>query len=245
MNGMQGVFGWRGRMGVVSPSSCERTAWEFYQFAPEGMALLIATLKISEINAAHVKKSLDALDDAVRLLADTGAQYIELGGTPLSTLSGLKGTNELIKRLTELVGVPVTTILGNVSEALRMFSAKKIVVATPAPNELNAGKKKYFEDEGFTVLNVKSLNILRNADIRNQTMHSAYEVAREAYLETPEAEAIFVSCGSWGGPPVIRALESDFNIPVLTINQVRLWAGMRALKIKERIEGYGKLWETL
>ena len=41
--------------------------------------------------------------------------------------------------------------------------------------------------------------------------------------------------------PIVEKLENDLGKPVICNNAVSLWAGLRLMKIKDGIPGYGRL----
>jgi len=43
---------------------------------------------------------------------------------------------------------------------------------------------------------------------------------------------------------VIKTLEEELKIPVISSNTASLWVALRVKGLKDRIEGYGKLLET-
>ncbi|MBX3539155.1 MAG: arylmalonate decarboxylase, partial [Chelatococcus sp.] len=59
--------------------------------------------------------------------------------------------------------------------------------------------------------------------------------------DTPDSEAIFVSCTDFRALEVAGALEAELGKPVLTSNQVTLWGIFRALGIAPKFQCYGRL----
>jgi len=122
---------------------------------------------------------------------------------------------------------------------------KKIIVIEPGSSDgldiWTVRMKKYFEDNGFKVVNSKC------AYSKTTTMGKAklpmslpYQLAREAILETPEAEGVYIACSAWAGPPVIQCLEAEFGKPVIVDDSNYVWAGLKALNIKLQV----KAWEN-
>jgi maleate cis-trans isomerase len=106
--------------------------------------------------------------------------------------------------------------------------------------------KKFFEQNGLKVVNAKSaLSKTTTLEKAKLPMNVPYDLAREAMLETPDAEGIYISCGAWGGPPVIQSLEAEFGKPVILDKLNCIWSGLTALNIKVSIHGLGRLFETM
>jgi maleate cis-trans isomerase len=106
--------------------------------------------------------------------------------------------------------------------------------------------KSYFEDKGFKVVNTKcaysKTTTLQKAKL---PMDLPYNLAREAIMETPEADGIYIACGVWGGPPVVQALEAEFGKPVVIEKSNLLWGGLKALHIKLPVKGLGRVFDIL
>jgi maleate cis-trans isomerase len=64
-----------------------------------------------------------------------------------------------------------------------------------------------------------------------------YDFARRSVSD--KAEILFISCMGLRTVGVIRALEEDLGIPVVTSNQASFWQALRLAGVKAHIEGFG------
>lgn len=243
---MGGPMGWRGKFGLINPGVMRGVeVRHFYQVAPEGLEMLAVTLGITRLTDERVQQALSRVDEAAQRLAEAGANFVSIQGTPLVSIKGFGWDKELIKRVEDIAKCPATTSMTAAVEAFKSVSVKKVAMGSPMTHEMDRRSKKFLEDNGIEVLNIKSLNIEVNRQIRELPENASYNVAREAYLGAPEAEGIYIPCGAWGSPAVIEYLERDFGKPVVTSHQAALWACLKALKIRDRVEGYGRIFESL
>jgi arylmalonate decarboxylase len=83
------------------------------------------------------------------------------------------------------------------------------------------------------------VGVVASVDLGRVGPETAYELARRA--DRPDADAIIMPGGNWASMPVVERLERELGKPVLVNNAVSLWAGLRLLKQKEGIAGYGRL----
>ncbi len=242
-----GVWGWRGILGQIAPSVFGMLGDYFYDVVPEGVALMVVTLGINEPSAAgEVERALAGVDQAAKQLAQGNPNFICLSGEPLSMSGGVGFDKQIAKRIEGVTGIPSTTAITAAVDALHALNIKKLVIANPAVPELKARYKKFLEDSGFQVLNVRGPELAKNSDKRKLPGHVPYAVAKQALLEAPEADGIYIPCGSWAaGPGVVQALERDLGKPVVTSHQAFIWAGLRQLKIGEPVTCYGRLFQTL
>ncbi len=240
-----GVSGWRGKLGYMFPAVLPgKAVLHFYQVAPEGVDIRLVTLGITQLTVDEIEQALAKIDDAARRLGQYGVKFVSLGGAPLVSFLGYGKDRELIERIEKHARCPATTGLTVALDAFRALSVKKIVMATPQRHEVDARIRKFLEAGGMQVLNVKSLNLDMNWKIQDLPESVAYETMRDALMEAPEAEAIYDPCGGWGSPAVIDLVECDFGKPVVSNTQAFLWMGLKILRIKEPVKGYGRLFEV-
>jgi maleate isomerase len=216
----------------------------FYEVVPEGVELLEVNLGMLEHTDDQVERAMSYVDDAARRLAESGANLIQLGGTPFG-LKSLEWNRQLVKRIEEVSKLPASTTLINALDALTALSAKKIIIATPFEEELNRRHEEFWTSNGFEVVNIKGLGIRRHVDIRRLPTHAPYTLAKEAYLETPEVDAIYLPCAPFSSPAVVECLEKDLGKPVVASTQAAILSSLKALGIKEAAKGYGRLFELL
>jgi maleate cis-trans isomerase len=64
-------------------------------------------------------------------------------------------------------------------------------------------------------------------------------------VNRPDADAVFLSCTNLKALPVLDSLEKEFGKYVFSSNIATFWDVMRMLKIKEPVQGRGKLLERI
>jgi len=233
------MYGWRGRIGLMVPSSNTTMEPEFYRLAPKGLSIHTARMHLVEATPEELMEMERYSEEAARELMDADVNILVYGCTTGSLIGGLGFDLKLTGKLESLSGLPVVTTARAVIEALERLKASSIVVATPYIDSLNIKEKEFLEGNGFKILKIKGLNIRRNTDIGRQNPTVAYRLVKEVFIQ--EAEAVFISCTNFRTIEVIDILERDLKKPVVTSNQATMWATLRKLGISESIDGYGKL----
>jgi maleate cis-trans isomerase len=241
---MGGVWGWRGILSFISPPTVAWLPQYFYKYVPEGIGLMLQTLGVENVVDEEIEKNLAYIDRAAIQIAKSGANHVHLGG-PFGLVGGRDQARQLLKRLEEVSQIPSTTSITSFIDAFNTLSVKKVILIFAGLGIWPERYKKFLEDNGFDVVNTKSLGIASILERRKLPMSAQYDLGREAYLETPEADAILMPSGAWGGPPVVEALEEDFKVAAVSEHSVFVWAGLRALKIRATVKGWGRLFETL
>lgn len=146
-------------------------------------------------------------------------------------------------RITENAGgIPAITSAMAIGEALRALGARHIALVSPYSEEVNARARHYFE----TKHGVK-IAALEGFAAKDSYMIGKLgpENARDAFarIDRPEIEAFVVPGGNFPTMASIPAWEREFKKPVVTTNQAAVWAMLRRIGSKGRIQGLGKLLE--
>ncbi len=233
------MYGWRGRVGLIVPSSNTTMEEEFRAWLPDGVSLHVSRIRLRKVNVEELKSMKEGVKMASSLLADAGVDVIVYGCTTGSLVGG-KGYDEEIRAEIEgETGVKAVATATAVLEALRELGVKKVAVVTPYIEEVNEKEREFLEDNGFEVTAMKGLGIEDNLEIGRQPPEVAYRLARGVNLS--RAEALFISCTNFRTFEVIDSLELDMGVPVISSNSATLWATLRALNVREDILGLGEL----
>ncbi len=240
-------YGWRARVGHIAPAILDTSAEEFRKLLPEGVLHVGLTISepIQSLSAEQAATAFGHLIDAGKRLAQEQVDVIVCGGGPVALSRGAGGDQELADLLRHETKLPVVTANGAVIEALRLFAARSIVVASPFVEARNEEIRNFLEASGFRVLGAKGLGLVKNIDFANQPSEAAYALAREACAANPEAEAIYIACPRWPTVDIIAALESDTGKLVVAAAAAMVWGALRALQIKDCHAGYGRLIDSL
>ena len=239
------MIGWRAKIGHVAPSRGDTFVYEFYRILGDGFLLLNTTGTIRRLVDDHLERQLERLEEATVDLAETGAEFIILGGSPLFTRLGHGSDREIAARLEAKVGVPVAAGMTCEVEALKHMGIKKVVVATPYPDQLTKRVADFLTASGFEVLRAEGLGIELNSALGDQPEHAAYKIARKVYFSAPEADGIFLPCNRWPTAGVISLLEQETGKPALSSSLCNIWYALHRLRIRQEISGYGKLLASL
>jgi maleate isomerase len=246
------MYGWRARIGYISPCPGEGEILDFYQIAPSGVSLVVATLSVQRIDEKSLSSALsDPLDRAIRDSADEEVDFIVLAGEPMVFLNGYGSEQVLNNRAKQITSIPFTHNLPCVVEALRHLHVRKIALATPYIVKDAEGRdvtyekwRAYIKGAEFELVGFKTLGQPSNRDISHLPLYASYRLAKEVYEEAGERpEAIYIPCGRWPAVRNISKLEYDLGIPVVTSIQAWTWKALKEVNIREVQAGYGRLFD--
>ena len=238
------MYGWRVKIGFISPGTCWCSAEEYYPVLPEGVAFAVTTLGGAKIAPDEFEKIFDKYLPAALDCESHLCDVIVAGGAATFTHMGYERTQELIQKIRERVKVPVLMTLNAHFNALKALSAKKIVMATPYKEALTEARKKLCERLGFEVLNFKCLGLGHKTELERLPHWASYRVAKEAFMGSPEADAIYIPGPSWPVVRNIEKLEVDTGKPVVSDVVAIIWASLREVKFKAPVKGFGTLLES-
>ena len=237
------MFAWRGKIGKVTPASDWILGPEYDAVLPDGVIMAVSTLGVDRLVAEDIEKTFNMYLPAIQRLATQECDVIIAAGSLVFSYIGFDRAQEMIQKARETITTPVITDLDAHFDALRALSAKKIVIAAPYEEARTEERKKLCESVGFEVLNTKSSGIGRRLDIGKQPPYASYRLARQAFLEAPEADAIYIACPEWETVHNIQKLEDEMGKPVVSHVTGLVWAALRTMRFKEPIKGYGRLLE--
>ncbi len=233
------MYGWRGRIGLIVPSSNTTMEMELHSALPEGVSLHTSRMPLRNVNEEELVKMSALAVESARLLRDANVDIILYGCTSGSFIGGKDFEKELEGKIEDAVNIPVVTTSTAVIEALKILDARDILVITPYTDEINLREKDFLEVNDFEVLDIRGLGIEENTKIGRLEPYEAYRLAKATFID--EADAIFISCTNFRTFEIIEMLEDDLGIPVVTSNQASLWLTLRELDIMEKIPGLGRL----
>ncbi len=232
---------WRAQLGFIVISTDLVMEENIFRLAPEGVGTSVARLRTAtECNVASLGAHIDGMAEAASIL-QPGARpdVICYACTSGSIVIGEDLVMAEIKR-----GAPwaePSTLVTGVVNALRSLEARKIVVATPYLDEINAMEADFLADKGFDVLDIQGLNVEDGEAMGRITRECLKEFALS--IDRQDADAIFFSCGGIRTIDVLQEIEDAAGKPVICSNQAMMWDCLRRAGIADRIEGYGRLFE--
>lgn len=234
------MYGWRARLGIITPSANIVTEPEFNLMTPEGVSCHYQKFAFIGGGVESLKKLEKLVPDAAELISHARPSAVAMCCTGGSFAGGYGYDQMLIQKMKEKNGnVPTTTSSTSMIEAFKKLGVRKVSLAVPYLEEVAMAEKKFIEDHGIQVLNIKWLNLQDAIEIAAVPQETVYRLASEVHK--PESEAIFISCIALHTIEVIGKLEYDLKKPVISSNQATMWHLLRLANINDKIEGYGQL----
>lgn len=236
------MYGWRARLGRITPSAGVVSENEWATVAPDGVAIVSARYYIDRLTKADVERMVGEVGRAARELASARVDVIVQAGSPAVFVQGDGYDRQLIDSIEAVAGVPATTSALSSVEALRRLGVGSLAILTAYTDDLNEQLCQYLERAGVRVSAIQGLGITTNASIGDQTRGFAYRLGRDIFRHTsPAPEGLFISCGELPTFEVIEALEDDLGVPVVTTSQAAFWNALRLAGVRATVPHLGQL----
>lgn len=238
------LFGWRARIGWISSITViEATPYDFYRMAPEGVGLVLASLCKRDQSEEETEAALARLPDVAAQMGQVGVDYIIVNSSPMVIHRGPGSDRHIIVQVEEAARCPATTTTTAAMDALRAIGARRLVLVSPYEHQ-NAKLRAFLEADGFTVLTSRGLR-RELWEIGRIPSEATYRLAKEAFMEAPTADAVYIAGGLLRAVDVVEPLEQDLGVPVIASQPASLWSALVRLRIRAPISGFGSLLANL
>lgn len=237
------VYGTRAKLGVIVPPTNTANEAEWQQLLPAGVTLHSARMPL------HTDTTSDTGQTALYSDIEHYSAQLALADVDIIAYSCTAGSlvnpvTALAEHVTRHTGIAAVTTAQAIVQALQVMKIKKLAIATPYHDALNAHEQDFFEEIGFEVVAIKGLGYGENGaeEFRNIARIDTQAVLRlVSAVDRPDADAILISCTDLATLSIIDTLESAYGKPVISSNSATLWASLRAAGIDDSIAPGGTL----
>ncbi|MGW2057747.1 maleate cis-trans isomerase family protein [Streptomyces sp. NPDC001840] len=215
-------------VGVVAPFdfALDRELW---RWVPDDISLRVTRtpyvpVEVS-LDLARLVSEHETLGEAVRALGASEPEVIAYACTSGSFVGGPAGERAMCEAMTRAGEVPSLTTTGALIEAIEELGVNRIALVTPYTESVTRALEDYLAEVGVTVTGRAFLGLTRH--IWKVPYRAVVDMAREAVVGS--ADALFISCTNLPTYDAIPQLEAELRMPVLSANQVTMWAALRRL----------------
>ncbi|WP_055629363.1 maleate cis-trans isomerase family protein [Streptomyces hirsutus] len=219
-------------VGVVAPFdfALDRELW---RWTPDDVSLHVTRtpyvpVEVS-LDLARVISEHETLRDAVSTLTEVTPEVVAYACTSGSFVGGVMGEHAMCEAMSRAGSVPAVTTSGALLEALVELDVRRLALVTPYTVSVTRALEEYVAQAGVTVTGCAYMSLTRQ--IWKVTYREVVDMARRAAVRgrLGAADALFLSCTNLPTYDVIPQLEAELRIPVISANQVTMWAALRRL----------------
>ena len=230
----------RAQIGYVLVANADLSEADFFAMKPAGVGVHFTRVPMPrEVGVA----TLAAMErDLAGAAASLMPERDDLDVISYSCTSGtfVIGEERVIAELQRLNPRPrATTMLSACVAALEALGARRIVLGTAYTPDLTALEVAFLASKGIDVVRAEGLSLTSDEEMNRVTPAWLARFASE--IDSPDADALFLSCGALRVLPVIDMIEAAIGKPVVFSNQANFWHCLRLAGIEDRIDGFGRL----
>ncbi|MBT3161864.1 decarboxylase [Streptomyces sp. Vc74B-19] len=218
-------------VGVVAPFdfALDRELW---RWIPDGVSLHLTRtpyvpVEVS-LDLARLVSEHETLGEAVRTLTAVAPEVVAYACASGSFVGGIVGERAMCEAMSRAGAVPAITTSGALLEALVELDVRRVALVTPYTVSVTRALEHYVARAGVAVTGCAYMGLTRH--IWKVTYREVVDMARQAvHGRTGASDALFLSCTNLPTYDVIPQLEAELRIPVISANQVTMWAALRRL----------------
>ncbi|GAA2687447.1 hypothetical protein GCM10010400_60020 [Streptomyces aculeolatus] len=189
------------------------------------------------LDLARLVSEHQTLREAVRALTAVSPEVIAYACASGSFADGRMGERAMTAAMSSAAAVPAMTTSGAMLSALNEIGARRTAIVTPYTPSVTGALEEFLEEGGIEVTGRASLGLTRH--IWRVPYREVVEMARIAVAQG-SPDALFISCTNLPTYDVIPQLEAELRMPVLSANQVTVWAALQRIG-KEAVGPYQAL----
>ncbi|EHR52483.1 maleate cis-trans isomerase [Saccharomonospora marina XMU15] len=232
----EGPLAQRG-IGIIAPfdMALERELW---RWVPMEVSLHLARTPYEPVpvcmQMAHLVSNSQHLTAATRDVLHVEPEVVAYLCTSGSFVNGVDGERSMRKVICDAGAPDSVTTSGALAEVFEQLNISRVSILTPYVEDLTLKLHEYLDELGVKTMSSDHLGL------GGGIWKVSYRTIAERILaaDHKDAEAIFVSCTNLPTYDVIEPLERALGKPVLTANQLTMWASLRRMNLP--VVGPGK-----
>jgi len=214
-------------IGIITPFDLVLDR-EYWRWLPENASLHVTRTPTVElpvgIEFASLVSQAAVVMRAVKDLAIAAPEVVAYACTSGSFVEGIAGEARLRAAMEEAGAKRAITASGALLTALEALDIKRVAVGTPYDGEVTEKLSDFLAEAGYDTVSNAFLGL--TGDIFRVSADSVRALAKAA--DRPDADAVFLSCTNLRTFRLLPDLERELGKPVLSANQVTMWAALRA-----------------
>ena len=228
-------------IGLISPNLSEDTLVDVYKIFPAGIRIEGRPLNVGKFTDDEFHRAEEAFSELVRDLARHPLDFLMVTGELFLSYKGPGSDREILNLVKRITPVPASTVLTSVVKGCQAVGLKRVVMATPFPEDQDERLVKFLAHDGIEVVAFKGLGCPNSHVIWDLPPKTGYDLATSLLRQHPDVDGVYMPCNKWRIVSVIDRIEKESGKPVVTNTQAWVWEALRTMGIKDRIPGYGRL----
>lgn len=238
-------LGPRARIGLIVLATDNTMEYEWCRILGpvEGVAFYESRLYNSpDITPETLAEMEKDIEGATRLILPNGRMDVVAFGCTSGTC--VIGEEQVFRKIRAArPNVACTTPITAGVAAMKALGAKRIALLTPYVDSINQIMRGFIEERDVEVPVVGSFNNPDDGEVARMTPSCVRDAAIELGKHAA-VDGVFVSCTSLRVAEIVEQAEAAIGKPVSSSNHAMAWHALRLGGVKDRIEGWGRLFRT-
>jgi maleate isomerase len=228
-------------IGLISPNTTDETLIDVYKILPKDIRIEGRTLTVTKYTDDEFHRAELAFLDLVRDLARLPLDFLMVTGELFLSYKGPGSDREILRLVQGITPTPASTVLTAVSRGCQALGLKRVVMASPFPEDQDERLVKFLAHDGIDVVDFRGLGCPNANVIWQLPPETGYELSMELLRKHPDVDGVYLPCNKWRTVAVIDRIEKESKKSVITNTQAWTWEALRHMGIKNPISGYGRL----
>ena len=228
-------------IGLISPNSSEETLVDVYKIFPKDIRIEARNLHVAKYTDDEFHRAEMTFQGLVRDLVKQPLDFLMVTGELFLSYKGPGSDREILDLVKQITPTPASTVLTAVTRGCRALGLKRVVMASPFPEDQDERLVKFLAHDGIDVVAFRGLGCPNAEVIWQLAPETGYELSMALLREHPEVDGVYMPCNKWRTVSVIERIEKDSGKPVVTNTQAWTWEALHGMGMREPITGFGRL----
>jgi maleate isomerase len=188
---------WKAKVGLVVVSSSTVCEGRYPRVAPPDVGFFTSRMLLNDGGLSAMEAMEAHAARAVEELASVPVDAIAYCCTVSGALRGVERDRDFCRDMERRWGIPVTSTMLAVTEALHHLNARRIVVTSPYPDDHHEAEHAYLKQTGIEAMTMRGMGLKTGAEFARVTPEEILQFSLDAWDDT--ADGLFISVGSEPG----------------------------------------------
>jgi maleate isomerase len=217
---------------------------------PDGVSINLISLHSVDdpptefLSQASLDLVMRRLPLGARELAARSVDVIVQDGVPFTVAYGRGIEDNLSGQSGNFTDIPLVLDVRACIEAMQCLDMVRVLMVAPFTDQSNQQVAEYVSSDGIEVAAIHRVDPSKHGSLHRLPLGTVYQIVQTAYSHAGRVDGIWLPGAALPTVAVIDALERALGVPVVSSKQAMVWAALRQANIRDRIDGYGRLFET-
>jgi maleate cis-trans isomerase len=242
-----------GTIAWLKPGALDRESLDVFAMTPPDVKLAVFTNTAAtsmmenpnfDISSFDRERRPGILDNVQGMVDYAHPAFISVTGDLIQSAMGPAWNKALVADIERISGGKGATAMTAVTDCLDWIGTKKVAIATPFRKSQNDYMWKYLSEAGYTVTCIDGFDTHSIRDVKALPKDAPLTLGKRVFDADKSAKALLIGCPVWDPAPYIEELEQHTGVPVMTVLNVMIWAGLHAIGHPGGVKGYGRILEN-